>query len=185
MSTTTGSRRARPRRWRRVPVLSLATALLLVAVSRVLLGVGISTVLSGSMAPAYERGDLVLTRPVAVSRLRVGDVPVLPAPGQDRPYVHRVVQLHDVPGGRVVRTQGDANPAPDAWSDRVADGTVPVVVAVVPGLGRLPVVALDPRSRALLVALTGLLVTVLAVREVLRTPPASPAGRRGCPRGTP
>ena len=173
MSTETahGRSRATPRRWRRPGVLLLSGLLLALAAGRVLLGVGASAVLSDSMAPAYQRGDLVVTRRVDASSLQVGDVPVLLAPGRDRPVVHRIVERRGTAGSPVVRTKGDANPAVDAHTSRVTGDTVPVVVALVPGLGRLAAGPDDPRRRALLVAVAGLLLTALAVRGVLRTLP--------------
>ena len=90
-------------------------------------------------------------------------------------------------GAAVLRTRGDANTADDAWSARLTTTKVPVVVAVAPGLGRLTLLVQDPRTRALLIALLGLVVTTLAVREVLHLPLVVPPARSSSPvpTGTP
>ena len=52
-------------------------------------------VLSGSMEPAFYRGDLLfLSMPDAP--IRVGDIPVFKVPGADIPIVHRVLEVHDL-----------------------------------------------------------------------------------------
>ena len=52
-------------------------------------------VLSGSMEPAFYRGDLLfLTNPVH-ERYHTGDITVYKIPGADIPIVHRVLETHD------------------------------------------------------------------------------------------
>jgi signal peptidase len=68
------------------------------------------TVLSGSMAPALNQGDLVVTSTVSPSVIQPGDV-ISFVSGEDRTIVtHRVVNVTSQ--GFVVK--GDANNAPDA-----------------------------------------------------------------------
>ncbi|KAF8062310.1 hypothetical protein FPV67DRAFT_1696342 [Lyophyllum atratum] len=56
----------------------------------------IVVVLSGSMEPAFYRGDLLfLTNPVS-ERYHTGDITVYKIPGADIPIVHRVLETHDV-----------------------------------------------------------------------------------------
>jgi len=51
-------------------------------------------VLSGSMEPAFYRGDLLfLTMPSGP--IKVGDITVYKVPGQGIPIVHRVLEVHD------------------------------------------------------------------------------------------
>ncbi|KAF9029552.1 signal peptidase complex catalytic subunit SEC11 [Hymenopellis radicata] len=57
----------------------------------------IVVVLSGSMEPAFYRGDLLfLTNPVN-DRYHTGDITVYKIPGADIPIVHRVLETHDFP----------------------------------------------------------------------------------------
>lgn len=52
-------------------------------------------VLSGSMEPAFYRGDLlVLTNDVEDS-IRAGDITVFKIEGRDIPIVHRVIKVHE------------------------------------------------------------------------------------------
>jgi len=52
---------------------------------------------SGSMEPAFYRGDLLfLTNPVS-EQYKTGDITVYKIPGADIPIVHRVLETHDVP----------------------------------------------------------------------------------------
>ncbi|KAI6041500.1 hypothetical protein EDC04DRAFT_2668471 [Pisolithus marmoratus] len=56
----------------------------------------IVVVLSGSMEPAFYRGDLLfLTNPVN-ARYQTGDITVYKIPGAEIPIVHRVLETHDV-----------------------------------------------------------------------------------------
>ncbi|KIJ29129.1 hypothetical protein M422DRAFT_188939 [Sphaerobolus stellatus SS14] len=56
----------------------------------------IVVVLSGSMEPAFYRGDLLfLTNPPS-SAYKTGDITVYKIPGVDIPIVHRVIETHDL-----------------------------------------------------------------------------------------
>lgn len=56
----------------------------------------LSAARSGSMEPAFYRGDLLfLTNPPA-KRYATGDITVYKIPGADIPIVHRVLETHDV-----------------------------------------------------------------------------------------
>jgi signal peptidase I len=49
---------------------------------------------SGSMEPAFYRGDLLFLG-MPDEPVRVGDICVFKIPGRDVPIVHRVIKLHD------------------------------------------------------------------------------------------
>lgn len=68
----------------------------------------IVVVLSGSMEPAFYRGDLLfLTNPVS-EQYKTGDITVYKIPGADIPIVHRVLETHDVPPkGRKAKEAGE------------------------------------------------------------------------------
>ncbi|OAX32875.1 hypothetical protein K503DRAFT_776203 [Rhizopogon vinicolor AM-OR11-026] len=55
----------------------------------------IVVVLSGSMEPAFYRGDLFLTNP-ASEPYHIGDITVYKIHGADIPIVHRVMEIRDV-----------------------------------------------------------------------------------------
>lgn len=72
------------------------------------------TVLSGSMEPTYDPGDVVIVRPVDTDELAVGDV-ITFQPISDDPSLttHRIVEEVFGSEGRMFQTQGDNNNAPD------------------------------------------------------------------------
>jgi len=74
-------------------------------------------VASDSMAPAFARGDLIVTQPVTVPR--VGDTVTFRRYG--RLVTHRIVAEGRVPG--TFETRGDANLGNDPWTITAADVT--------------------------------------------------------------
>ncbi|KAI0332190.1 hypothetical protein GY45DRAFT_1321220 [Cubamyces sp. BRFM 1775] len=85
----------------------------------------IVVVLSGSMEPAFYRGDLLFLTNPSDQRYQTGDITVYKVPGADIPIVHRVLETHDstakkgmVPASPLVDkqlllTKGDNNPIDD------------------------------------------------------------------------
>ncbi|KLO07840.1 signal peptidase I [Schizopora paradoxa] len=84
----------------------------------------IVVVLSGSMEPAFYRGDLLFLTNPASEQYVTGDITVYKVPGADIPIVHRVIETHDVvsegyvaasPLGQkqLLLTKGDNNNAND------------------------------------------------------------------------
>jgi signal peptidase len=51
---------------------------------------------SGSMEPAFYRGDLLFLTNPASERYHTGDITVYKIPGADIPIVHRVMERRDV-----------------------------------------------------------------------------------------
>ena len=51
--------------------------------------------LSGSMEPAFHRGDLLLLTHDAQGPVRVGDIVVFKIEGREIPIVHRVLKVHE------------------------------------------------------------------------------------------
>lgn len=73
------------------------------------------TVLSGSMVPTFNPGDLVITKPVDAKDLKRGDI-ITFQPKSDDPTLitHRVVSIGTTLAGKeVLVTKGDANNAQD------------------------------------------------------------------------
>ncbi|TRY17918.1 signal peptidase I [Tessaracoccus rhinocerotis] len=72
-------------------------------------------VLTGSMAPGYPPGTLVVVRPHDFGALRVGDVVTYQlTSGQPEVVTHRIVALtSDQQGERLLITRGDANDLDD------------------------------------------------------------------------
>ena len=83
------------------------------------------------MEPTFSAGDYVLVLDQDPTTLRTGQVPLLSfEEGVTR--AHRIVQVSEERGTVRVLTGGDANAAPDPWSDLDVETPVPVVVASIP-----------------------------------------------------
>jgi signal peptidase I len=121
-------------------VVGLAVAVfLLLAVGPHVLGYRTMTMLTGSMAPGIEPGDVTVVTPIAVADVTEGMVITYHQPIGDRSLVtHRVISVEQGADGTVsVQTKGDANEAADPWTATLAGDTAYQVRAVVPELGHL------------------------------------------------
>lgn len=81
-------------------------------------GLSASVVKTGSMRPTYQPGDLVITVNKDIVTPKVGSV-VVATPvvaGQEFPPIaHRVTEVR---ADGTIKTKGDYNPEPDAWTDQ-------------------------------------------------------------------
>ena len=67
-------------------------------------------VLSGSMEPAFYRGDLLFLTNHQDEPVQAGEIVVFKIEGRDIPIVHRVIKLHENKDGVVkFLTKGDNN----------------------------------------------------------------------------
>mmetsp|Transcript_20910 Transcript_20910/g.25365 ORF Transcript_20910/g.25365 Transcript_20910/m.25365 type:complete len:191 (-) Transcript_20910:1223-1795(-) len=71
-------------------------------------------VLSGSMEPAVQRGDILVLDNSHETAIRVGEIVVFKIKGRDIPIVHRVLQVRDNYEGKIkMLTKGDNNQVDD------------------------------------------------------------------------
>ena len=127
-------------RWTvRLVVAVAALAFGLLAVGPHLLDYRTMTMLTGSMAPAIDPGDVTIVTPLPVSDITVGMVIAYHIPIDDHHLVsHRVVSVDRAPDGSVtVQTKGDANTAIDPWQATLQGDTAYQVRAVIPELGHV------------------------------------------------
>jgi signal peptidase len=112
---------------------------LVLAVGPHLLGYRTMTMLTASMAPEIDPGDVTVVMPIALPEVTEGMVITYHKPIDDRSLVtHRVVSVEAGPDGTVqVQTKGDANPAVDPWTATLQGDTAYEVRAVIPELGHL------------------------------------------------
>jgi len=88
-------------------------------------------VLSGSMQPQFERGDVLVLKPIDRTKVTRGQVLMLPtAQGDGSLFVHRVIEVNRTKGSTLVRTKGDANPVADPATLRITSTQVPLVTGV-------------------------------------------------------
>lgn len=159
---------------RRVVVIVMAVALALLlatpTVARNMLGIGVTTVLTGSMRPAIDPGDLAITSMSAASSIGVGDVVVVN--NGDVPIAHRVVEVRLVSGLHRLTTKGDANALIDTDPVMVsADREVPRVIWRVPAVGSTLAFLASPQAQRLgLTLLVGLNLLTLALFALRRRP---------------
>jgi len=114
-----------------------------------------SVVVSGSMRPAIEVGDVVLLRPVADGDVGVDTVVLYDSADRGR-VLHRIVQVQ--PEGAYV-TMGDANPTPD--SDPVQTEQLRgAAVLLIPWIGGPAAWVVDGRWGAVAGAMAGALCCV-------------------------
>ncbi|MGY1740628.1 MULTISPECIES: signal peptidase I [unclassified Blastococcus] len=134
-------------RWSlRALVATAVVALLGLAIGPHVFGYRTMTMLTGSMAPGIEPGDVVVSTPLDVQDVEVGMVISYHIPIDDhRVVTHRVIDVQHTADGRVaVQTQGDANDAPDPWTAILTGDTAYEMRAVVPMVGDLIAQLRDP-----------------------------------------
>ena len=103
------------------------------------LGYRTMTMLTASMSPGIDPGDVTIATPLAVTDVTEGMVIAYHIPiGDHQVVTHRVVSVETAPDGTVsVQTKGDANPAIDPWTATLEGDTAYEVRAVIPELGHL------------------------------------------------
>ena len=112
-------------------------AFLLIALGPHLFGYRTQTMLTGSMSPGINPGDVVVSWPKPAADLKVGDVISYHIPVEDhRVETHRVTKvMHGKDGSISIRTQGDANDGVDPWKATLVEDTVWQTRFVIPEVG--------------------------------------------------
>ena len=83
----------------------------------------LNVVVSGSMEPAFYRGDIVLVEKADFlgihefnpKDVKVGDVVVYDAAWYNQPVIHRVINIVDINGTTMYVIKGDNNNGPDPY----------------------------------------------------------------------
>lgn len=128
----------------------------------------------GSMSGTFERGTVVYERQVPVADLKVGDIITYVPPqesGIDEPVTHRILSIDDeadAAGGRVLRTQGDANDSADPWTFTLASSVQPRVEGWVPGIGWVFILLSLSGVRMLAIGLPAALIGLMFLRDLVR-----------------
>ena len=97
------------------------------------------TMLTASMAPEIEPGDITVVTPLSVEDVTAGMVIAYHIPIDDhRVVTHRVIAVErGLDGSVTVQTKGDANEAVDPWKATLQGDTAWQVDAVVPEVGHV------------------------------------------------
>ncbi len=75
----------------------------------------IVTVVSHSMEPTLQKGDMLLIRGVPMDEIKKGDIIVYFHPPKNRLIVHRVFAINDDGTFKTKGDNQDTNPSPDPW----------------------------------------------------------------------
>jgi hypothetical protein len=117
---------------------------------------------SGSMEPAFYRGDILFLTNPATERFAVGDITVYKIPGADIPIVHRVIEAHDLPSV--------LDPSSSRRRDS-SDRLTPLALSVLPA--RLPVLSPTNSSSPRATTMLGMMSTSTAARSGSGVPTSS------------
>ena len=153
-----------------VQVLVIVLAFVVMALALVPLALGYKgqVVLSGSMRPHLQVGDVNYIKPIAVSQIAVGAVITFHAPGDPVALVsHRVVAITGTGPGREFTTRGDANPANDS-AVVPASAIVGVEAFQLPKIGRAALWIRNPTHYWSVAGAVFLLVVLYEGRILLR-----------------
>jgi len=128
----------------------------------------IVVVLSGSMEPAFFRGDLLFLTNYKDEPIRVGEIVVFKVKGREIPIVHRVLKVHEKDNGEVkFLTKGDNNQVDDRglyapgqlWLEK--KDVVGRARGFVPYVGIVTILMNDyPKFKFAILALLGLFVLI-------------------------
>jgi len=128
----------------------------------------IVVVLSGSMEPAFYRGDLLFLTNYEEEPIRVGEIVVFKIKDREIPIVHRVLRAHEKKNGTIkFLTKGDNNEVDDRglyapgqkWLEK--GDVVGRARGFVPYVGIVTIIMNDyPKFKYVTLALLGLFVLV-------------------------
>lgn len=129
-----------------------ALVFLFLAIGPRVLGYQASTMLTGSMAPLINPGDVVVTVPTPIADVKVGDIITYHIPVEDqRVETHRITEITaTADGGVAVQTKGDANNGIDPWIATLQGKTVDKQVATIPYVGNAIRALREPMVRTIL-----------------------------------
>ena len=127
----------------------------------------VETVLSGSMEPLFQPGDLLVVVPEPLTDVRPGQILSFHAPTPDHLVeTHRVIRVLHPGAHPVIITKGDANSAPDPWRARLHGTTAWRMVGVVPQAGSAIRTLREPWVHVVAVLLVPLLLAGAALRSI-------------------
>lgn len=133
------------------------------------------TMRSGSMAPAIETGDVVVTEPISPLSARVGDIVTFRDPeGSGKLFSHRVQAIRPEGEEVLFTTRGDANTSTERWNVP-ADGSVGKVLYTVPKIGYALVWTDTVPARIALIVIPALLLCWTGLKRIWRPEPGGEA----------
>jgi signal peptidase len=151
----------------------LAAGLVIASVALYPLGYRPFTVLSGSMSPAIEAGDVVVDSSISPLDAHVGDVVTFPDPqNRSRLITHRLRRVRARGGTVEMVTKGDSNNTSERWSVP-AHGRIGRVEYRVPMVGYALAWVSGKHGKLLLIALPAFLLGAYELVRIWRPRPDS------------
>ncbi|MBI1843642.1 MAG: signal peptidase I [Actinobacteria bacterium] len=137
-------------------------------------------VLSGSMTPTLDIGDVVIDRTIDVLDVKMGDIITFRDPiHPKRTVTHRVRAMSVKDGTVTFTTRGDANTSNESWKIP-SSGKIGRVVLRVPKLGYVLGWAWSPKVRVGFVVVPMLFFGALEIAAIWRSPDdPAPKARKG------
>lgn len=130
--------------WKEIASYAIILIIVLIAAQH------LNVVVSGSMEPAFYRGDIVMVQKadfLGISEfnpddVQVGDVVVYDAKWFEQPVIHRVINITEINGTTMYVIKGDNNKAADPYyvtSDQIREKVVTLGdnLVVIPKIGYL------------------------------------------------
>jgi signal peptidase len=117
-------------------------------------------VLSGSMEPTINMGDMVVTTPITSNAIKVGDI-VAFNDGKEFPITHRVINITE--GGFI--TKGDANEDPDPMV-RSSSSVVGKIAFWVPYAGYIVYFARGIYGLLFLIVVPGFVLIIIEIKNI-------------------
>ena len=155
------------KRWSRILNIAFVTfttiALVAPGIMSAYLGVGIHVTMTGSMRPAINPGDVMLSKVEKVSDVQVGQVVLFLDNKTWQEEAHRVTSVVASTSGVTVTTKGDANPDPDPAQTYAALSPIRYVTSVVPKIGYV----LNAFKSKIVILIGGLLLLLINIVIVL------------------
>lgn len=126
------------------------------------------TVLTGSMRPGIQPGDVVMDRPIPITRAHVGEVVTFSDPTRHGELVtHRIRSISHQEGLTNVETRGDANNTSERWTIATKD-RVGLVVYRLPKIGHVAVIVRSKVGILLVIVVPVLLLGAGLLRKIWR-----------------
>lgn len=123
-----------------------------------MLGFKIMTILTGSMEPVLDPGDLIVVKSVDPMKVKVNDV-ITYKNSQNTMITHRIVDLNLREGEVFFETKGDANNVRDEGNVQ-SDQLVGSLLFSIPKAGYLVIFLKSPTGLAMLLAIPFLYLTI-------------------------
>ena len=136
-------------------------------------------VLSGSIAPELNPGDIVVSAYINPEEIKINDVITFTSADNPKNCItHRVINITNENGSIGFQTKGDANEDPD---QRIAQSSelIGKVVLVIPYIGYLPHFAQSPLCFITLIIIPGVFIIINEVWKIARIKKKEPEKKKG------